>query len=101
MAPIVSESWLRENLGRPDLLLLEAVLPSVVAVSASDGPNGDCIPGAIPVDLNRYFVDRKSALPHMLGTPDELTQDARELGIDPGDTIVVFGSTRAPGCASR
>lgn len=90
MEPLVSVSWLHRNLNRRDLVLLEAGLPSAVSAAAAPCPVGDGIPGAVYVDLNKQFVDDSQPLPHMLAAADRFSDDARRLGINQDDTIVVY-----------
>ena len=90
MEPLVSVSWLRNNINRADLVLLEAGLPSAVSGGAAPFLEGEGIPGSTYVDLNKYFVDENQQLPHMLASPETFARNAREFGINQGDTIIVF-----------
>jgi thiosulfate/3-mercaptopyruvate sulfurtransferase len=49
------------------------------------------IPGALFFDIDA-IADQKSNLPHMLPGPDEFEGHMRLLGIDSGDTVVVYDS---------
>ncbi|TDV23020.1 thiosulfate/3-mercaptopyruvate sulfurtransferase [Paraburkholderia caballeronis] len=90
MEPLISVAWLQENLTRPDLIILEAGLPSAVSVDTMPPSEDEGIPGSIYVDLNNYFVDEDQALPHMLATPCKFSEDAQALGVNQDHTIIVF-----------
>jgi thiosulfate/3-mercaptopyruvate sulfurtransferase len=90
MEPLISVAWLQENLTRPDLIILEAGLPSAVSASAAQPTDDEGIPGSIYVDLNKYFADEDQVLPHMLATPIKFSADAQALGVNQDHTIVVF-----------
>ncbi|WP_162633976.1 MULTISPECIES: sulfurtransferase [Paraburkholderia] len=90
MEPLVSVAWLRKNLTRPDLIILEAGLPTAVSAGAAPPTEDEGMPGSIYVDLNKYFADEDQVLPHMLAAPCKFSEDARALGVNRDDTIVVF-----------
>jgi len=92
LSPVVSINWLREHIGSPGLLILDAswYLPA---------DNRDCraefneshIPGAVFFEIDA-LVDADSDLPHMLPPPDEFTAAMRDLGMNSDDRIVVYDS---------
>lgn len=90
MEPLISVAWLQENLTRPDLIILEAGLPSAVSAGSVPAAEDEGIPGSIYVDLNKYFADEDQVLPHMLATPYKFSEDAQALGVNQDHTIVVF-----------
>lgn len=90
MEPVVSASWLYNNLDRADLIVLEAGLPSAVSAGTAPVSCGDEIPGSTYVDLNKQFVDDAQPLPHMLAAADSFSEAARKLGIKQNDTIIVY-----------
>lgn len=90
MEPLISVAWLQKNLTRPDLIILEAGLPSAVSAGAVLPSEDEGIPGSIYVDLNKYFADEDQVLPHMLATPHKFSEDAQALGVNQNHTIVVF-----------
>ena len=90
MEPLVSAPWLHCNLERTDLIVLEAGLPSAVSAHAASVSEDHGIPGAVYVDLNKHFIDDIQSLPHMLAAEDRFSEDARKLGINQNDTIIVY-----------
>ncbi|SDI55450.1 thiosulfate/3-mercaptopyruvate sulfurtransferase [Paraburkholderia steynii] len=90
MEPLVSASWLHSNLDRADLIVLEAGLPSAVSTGAVSVSGDNGIPGATYVDLNKQFIDDVQPFPHMLAAADRFSEDARKLGVNQNDTIIVY-----------
>ena len=72
---LVSADWLQRNLGRDDLLLIDASSTRLHAAKH--------IPGAISVDLYMY------GSPHKLASA-EMERRMRSWGISPGNKIVIY-----------
>ena len=72
---LVSANWLRNNLAREDLLLLDASPTKLHAANH--------IPGAISVDLYMY------GSPHKI-TPAEMERRMQAWGVSPGKKIVIY-----------
>ncbi|MDR6413132.1 UNVERIFIED_ORG: thiosulfate/3-mercaptopyruvate sulfurtransferase [Burkholderia sp. 1595] len=72
---------------------MQAGLPSAIFAGAMAVSDNEGIPGAAYVDLNKQFVDDRQPLPHMLATADRFSEDARKLGINQHDTIIVYDSS--------
>ncbi|MCH7887907.1 MAG: 3-mercaptopyruvate sulfurtransferase [Proteobacteria bacterium] len=96
---LVSTEWLAENLGAPELRVVDASwhLPD----AGRDGHAeyaASHIPGAVFFNIDD-IADRESPLPHMLPGPETFGDRVGTLGIGNGDRIVVYdwgGWTAAP-----
>ena len=88
--PLVSTDWLAQNLGAPDLVLLDAswYLPAQKRDGKAEYETGH-IPSALFFDLDA-MSDQASPLPHMLPAPEEFAAKAGALGIGSRDRIVVY-----------
>jgi thiosulfate/3-mercaptopyruvate sulfurtransferase len=89
-APFVTPDRLAEQLGRPDLAVVDGswYLPAMQRDPAAEYLAGH-IPGAVRVDIETVR-DTGSALPHMLPTPDAFAAEMGRLGIAEDMTIVVY-----------
>ena len=87
---LVSTQWLAENLGAPDLVVLDAswYLPT-------EGRNARAehlaahVPGALSFDIDA-LSDERSNLPHMLPDADAFGRAMGTLGVTDRDRIVVY-----------
>jgi thiosulfate/3-mercaptopyruvate sulfurtransferase len=89
-SPLVATEWLAEHLGEPGLAVVDASmhLPAAERDAAGEFDAGH-IPGA------RFFglaslVDTTSLVPAALPRPEQLAGRLAELGIAPGDAIVLY-----------
>ena len=94
MDMLVSTDWLASRLGAPDLVILDASahLPAAERDVTADFAAGH-IPGARLLDLPG-FTDNTSPVPAALPRADEIETRLRALGIDNGDTIVLYDDSR-------
>tara|TARA_A100001391_G_scaffold168882_1_gene129506 strand:- start:453 stop:1298 length:846 start_codon:yes stop_codon:yes gene_type:complete len=90
MSMLVSTEWLAENLGAPDLVVLDA---SAHLPDAGRDPRAEFteahIPGARFLDL-ATLVDPASKVPAALPDPTTFTQRMASLGVKAGDRIVFY-----------
>ena len=98
MSPIVSASWLRDNLDKVVLFDAGYHLPTVKRdpVAEFDAAH---IPGALRFDIN-IIADQSNPLPHMLPSADDFTTAMRALGVN-SDSHVVFYDDSAIKPAAR
>ncbi len=89
MNPLVSVSWLSQNLNAPNLVVLNVSLESNIANIKVEFP-GIQIKGARYFDLKRNFSDLESRLPNTLPNPKYFSLACRNLGINNNSTIVVY-----------
>ena len=88
--PTVSTAWLAEQMGAPDLRILDApfYLPGDPRT-----PQGEFaaqhIPGAQLFDINA-IADPSTDLPHMLAPPQAFAEAVGRLGVGDGDRVVVY-----------
>lgn len=88
---LVSAEWLKSEIDKPDIVLLDAswYLPA-------QGRDGDAeyavqrIPGARRFDFNGPFADPDTHLPHMLADAARFTAAARALGLNGDSRIVCY-----------
>ena len=89
MKELVSIEWLRENLHKKDLILLDSSLSKTV-----DGINSEfkdlTIPTARYFDLKSNFSDRNSPFPNTIPSKEQFELECRKLGIKNSSEIVVF-----------
>ena len=93
MDDLVSTDWLAQNLGKPDIVVVDASwhMPAT-------GRNGReeylaaHIPGARFLDIDAV-ADTDSELPHMLPSAEDFGRAMEELGVGSGDRIVVYDNS--------
>lgn len=90
MENLVSTKWLADNLGAPDLVILDASahLPDAGRDPAAEFAAGH-IPGARFLDLAKFF-DPDSPVPAALPTPKQFAQKMGALGVPQGARVVVY-----------
>ncbi|MEJ0046287.1 MAG: 3-mercaptopyruvate sulfurtransferase [Rhodospirillales bacterium] len=87
---LVTADWLAEELGKPDLRVLDAsyYLPAENIDAHARFAAGH-IPGAQFFDIEEV-ADTETDLPHMLPTPGRFARLAAALGVDSADRVVVY-----------
>lgn len=90
MESLVSTEWLAENLGEPDLVVVDSSthMPAT-GRSGRDEYLEAHIPGARFLDIEA-LSDRSNSAPHMLPDAEEFARAMESLGIGSGDRIVVY-----------
>ncbi len=85
-----STQWLADNLGKPDLVVVDAsyYLPNQKRDAHAEYLKSH-IPGAVFFDIETV-ADTSTDLPHMLPGPDQFGKQMGALGIGENDTIVVY-----------
>ncbi len=94
LTPLVSVAWLAAHLHDPELIVLDASLPTYPSGKVSDFP-GQQIPGSRPFDMKGTFADRESVLPNMIPQAEAFTDACQALGIHADSKIVVFDNLNA------
>ncbi len=88
-SPLVSVSWLIDNLSHPDLVILDARMAKPASGEAS--PFADIqIPGARQMQLKTAFSEPGSDLPNTIPSPEHFQQEAQKLGINQNSLVVVY-----------
>ncbi|KTS79498.1 3-mercaptopyruvate sulfurtransferase [Pseudomonas oryzihabitans] len=89
-SPLVTAAWLQEQLGRTDLLILDAslYLPNEPQ-DADELYRQQHIPGALRFDID-LFSDPDTSLPHMVPSAGRFARLAGELGVTPATFIVAY-----------
>ena len=90
MESLVGTAWLAEELGAPDLRVVDGswYLPTESRDAGAEH-RARHIPGAVYFDIDA-IADRSSPLPHMLPGPDQFAKQVGSLGIGNGDRIVAY-----------
>jgi thiosulfate/3-mercaptopyruvate sulfurtransferase len=87
---LVSTDWLAQHLDAPDVRVVDA---SYYLPNEGLDPRAEFeahhIPGAVFFDIDE-IADEKSALPHMLPSPEKFSSRVRKLGLGDGVRIVVY-----------
>ncbi|MGW2389093.1 sulfurtransferase [Streptomyces lydicamycinicus] len=81
--PLVGTDWVAPRLGTPGLVVLDASI-------GGHRDAGERIPGARPFDIDGALSDHSGPLPHTMPGADHFTRELRALGVDDGDTVVVY-----------
>jgi thiosulfate/3-mercaptopyruvate sulfurtransferase len=86
----VTGAWLAERLGRDDIAVVDGswYLPAMQRDPEAEYRDGH-IPGAVRFDIDSVR-DIKSALPHMLPSPEVFAKVVGALGIGDDTTVVVY-----------
>ncbi|QDD88077.1 3-mercaptopyruvate sulfurtransferase [Pseudomonas oryzihabitans] len=89
-SPLVTAAWLQEQLGRTDLMILDAslYLPNEPQ-DADELYRQQHIPGALRFDIE-VFSDPDTSLPHMVPSAGRFARLAGELGVTPETFIVAY-----------
>lgn len=90
---LVSTNWLAEQLGSPDLVVLDGSshLPNSGRDAAQEYREGR-IPGAQFFDINGV-ADQSTELPHMLPTAEEFSRHVQAMGVSADSRIVAYDAT--------
>ena len=87
--PLVSISWLKNNLDNPNLIILDATIKKVTSDDKTAVIN-KIIPGARFFDIKGMFSDKETNVPNMLPSPEVFEQGCQSLGIQHNSQIVVY-----------
>jgi thiosulfate/3-mercaptopyruvate sulfurtransferase len=90
VSPLVDTDWLAQNLGAPDLVVLDGswYLPAQKRDAFGEYRAGH-IPGALFFDLDA-MSDQSTPLPHMLPPAGEFGAKLGALGVGSADRVVVY-----------
>lgn len=90
--PLVSTEWLAENLGKPNLKIVDATfkMPGILPLPKDDYLASH-LPGAVFFDVDAVS-DHANPLPHMFPSAEQFGRDVGALGIGNGDTVVLYDS---------
>lgn len=89
MHPLVTATWLHQNLQTQDLILLDASVPATAEGKPST-INPCTIPGARFFDLKKKFSDLEAPFPNTLPSQTQFERESRALGINTDSKIIVF-----------
>ncbi len=85
---LVSVSWLRENINNPNLVILDATIPTVSENCADFTPIN--ILGARFFDIKNIFSDSDASLPNTMPTPQQFEKGCINLGIHTNSIIIIY-----------
>ena len=86
--PLVSVNWLNNNLGAPNLIILDATIPKVTSGGSSN--NEEQIPTSRFFDLKNKFSDVSAPFPTTFPSEEQFSKSAKELGINNDSAIVIY-----------
>ncbi|MEO8773750.1 MAG: rhodanese-like domain-containing protein, partial [Gelidibacter sp.] len=89
MNPIVSAKWLKDNLDRPEMVILNASFPKPGVVSDTFSDER-LIPHSRFFDIKNKFSDVSAPFPSTFPSVEQFTQEAQLLGINKSSVIVVY-----------
>ncbi|MCP2341835.1 sulfurtransferase [Actinomadura rupiterrae] len=81
--PLVDADWLKQHLGTPGLVVLDA------SVGAERG-GPERIPGARRFDIDGALSDPESPLPHTMPGAERFAEEMRALGVSMSGAVVVY-----------
>ena len=87
--PIVSAEWLKKNLDKNNVIILDASLKNNISGDVSEF-TGKQIPGSRYFDIDNVFSEKGLDLPHMLCSEKQFETEAKNLGINSESIIVVY-----------
>ncbi len=90
MSPLVSVSWLQQNLTNPDIVILDASVSKVVGMEPIEYEQFSCIPNAKFCDLADKFHLASSKIANTMPTEQQFSEQAQALGINNQSTIVIY-----------
>ncbi|MCG2841690.1 3-mercaptopyruvate sulfurtransferase [Sandaracinobacter sp. RS1-74] len=93
MEAIVSAEWLKGEIEKSDVRIVDATL--FLPVHERDARaefEAEHIPGAVFLDLEEV-TDPSSGLPHMLPTPEKFASRAQAMGLGDGSRIIVYDNS--------
>lgn len=95
----VSTAWLAENLGAPDLAVIDGTffMPDENRDAGAEYLAGH-IPGAVFFDIDA-IADHTTDLPHMLPAPEAFAEAVLKLGLGDGMRFVVYDASGLQGVA--
>ncbi|MFL5450023.1 MAG: 3-mercaptopyruvate sulfurtransferase [Gemmatimonadales bacterium] len=101
LPPVVSTGWLAARLASARFRVVDGswYLPGSGRSGVSEYAQGH-IPGAVFLDLDEVS-DKRSPLPHMLPRPDEFAARMSALGLNDGDSLIVYDGSGTNLSAAR
>lgn len=87
---IVSPQWLKENLLAENLVIFDASMKPIGAVSSPVQEAPVYIPGALRFDFDDVLCDHNTSLPHMMPSAEFFTEEMQKMGVNQDSTIVAY-----------
>lgn len=90
--PLVTASWLQDNINAPDLRVVDATWVAPFLVGRETGQqayNKGHIPGAVFFDIDA-IAEPDSDLPHMLPSSILFSSRVRKMGLGDGNRIIIY-----------
>ncbi|SET78770.1 sulfurtransferase [Thalassotalea agarivorans] len=90
-SPIISAKQLLDNVSNTLVKVLDASIPPIgINKQPQYAWPQQVIPGALKCDINQAFSDHNATTAHAMLSPAAFQQQARQLGINQNDTLVVY-----------
>lgn len=90
MSPLVSVSWLKKHLTKPNLVILDASVNKVLGMTPIEYDEFCCLPNAVFCDLAGKFHLSTSQVSNTMPTSEQFGREASALGIDAQSDIVIY-----------
>jgi len=87
--PIVNSEWLKQNLVKQNLIILDSSPTSNISNLKSEH-EGVQIVGARYFDLKNKFSDKEAEMPNTLPNPEQFQKGSRALGINKDSIIIIY-----------
>ncbi|MFC3120178.1 sulfurtransferase [Agaribacter flavus] len=87
---LVSCQALKQHLGSPKLLVLDASVQKVVGKTPIDYDAFYCLPNSQHIDLDDSFHDKSSSYAHTMPSAEQFNAQAQALGVRRDSTIVIY-----------
>lgn len=88
-SPLVSVSWLKENIKAKNLLIFDATI-SKVGINDKEATPKEQLPNAVFFDIKNEFSNSLSIYPNTILHPEEFEFKAQNLGVNKDSCIVVY-----------
>ncbi|MGM0569404.1 sulfurtransferase [Marinobacter sp.] len=89
-SPLVTTQWLQDNLENERLVLVDASMTTVIGKEPIVYERPVWIPGSRQIDLEGTLCDTGSSQVHAFPTEEQVTGEARRLGITPDSLVVLY-----------
>lgn len=90
MSPLVSVSWLKQHLTKPNLVILDASVSKVLGMTPIEYDEFCCLSNAVFCDLAGNFHLSTSQVSNTMPTSEQFGREASALGIDAQSDIVIY-----------
>lgn len=87
--PLISATWLFDHFSDENLVILDATTEHAVVGEPLEMPR-QYLPNSQLFDIENIFVDLTNPLPNTMLTPEQFSEQARQLGINQESVVVLY-----------